>query len=198
MEWAPNAPLAAERQDVSRTKAMTTTALSKREIRERSSQLRALMRKWDPIGVMSDPDWPRDEYDCLMGPVLTLLAQGSSEKEIARYLRKEIDEHFGLSPDNYDFTEFAGRLRRWFDHGWRVVGDPVTIFVALLDEGVDVWRPVQARPLDHGHFRIIGVDADTSDETLQFPVGAIVKCVKKEFADGTSGMTPVEQVGGAG
>ena len=52
----PDLPLI--RRSVSRTKAMTTTVLSKREIRERSSQLRALMRKWDPIGVMSDPDWP--------------------------------------------------------------------------------------------------------------------------------------------
>jgi hypothetical protein len=175
-----------------------TTALSKRELSERSSQLRSLMHEWDPIGVMSDPDWPRDEYECLVGPVLTLLAQGATEEDIARYLRKEIDEHFGLSPDNYDFTEVARRLRRWFDHGWRNVREPVTIFVGLLDEGVDVWRPVQARPLDHGHFRIIGVDAHTSDETWQFPVGATVKCVNKTFADGTSGMTAVEQVEEAG
>lgn len=177
---------------------MTTTALWKRELRERSSQLRALMCKWDPIGVMGDPDWPRDEYDCLVGPVLTLLAEGASDKVIARSLRKEIDEHFGLSTDNYDFTEVARHLRTWFDHGWRNVGQPVTIFVALLDEGVDVWRPVQARPLDHGHFRIVGVDADISDKTWQFPVGAIVKCVNKKFADGTDGMTAVEQVGEAG
>jgi len=177
---------------------MTPTALSKRELRERSLQLRALICKWDPIGVMSDPDWPRDEYDCLVGPVLALLAQSASEEDIARHLRKEIDEHFGLSPDNYDFTEVARHLRKWFDHGWRNVGEPVTIFVALLDEGVDVWRPVQARALDHGHFRIIGVDADTSDETWQFPVGAIVKCLSKEFGDGTGGMTAVEQVREAG
>ncbi len=133
-----------------------------------------------------------------MGPVLTLLAQGSSEEEIARYLRKEIDEYFGLSSEHYDLTEVARRLRGWFEHGWRSVGEPVTIFVALLDDGVEVWRPVQARPLDDGHFRIIGVDADTSDETWQFPVGAIVKCVSKKFADGTSGMIAVEQVGEAG
>jgi hypothetical protein len=155
------------------------------------------MCKWDPIGVMSEPAWPRDEYDCLVGPLLTLLVSGASEEEIARYLRKEIDEHFGLAPDNYGFTEVARRLRGWFDRGWRSVGEPVTIFVALLDEGVDVWRPVQARPLDGGHFRIIGVEADTSDEAWQFPAGAIVKCVNKQFADGTSGMTVVEQVGEA-
>ncbi|MDZ4323780.1 MAG: hypothetical protein U1A73_01965 [Pseudomonas sp.] len=95
---------------------MATAALSKREIRERMAQLRALMCEWDPIGVMSDPDWPRDEYDCLVAPLLTLLAQGATEDEIAAYLRKEITEHFGLSPDHYDFATVAERVRRWFDH----------------------------------------------------------------------------------
>jgi hypothetical protein len=177
---------------------MTTAALSKRELRERSAQLRGLVREWDPIGVMNEPGWPRDEYDCLVGPLLTLLGSGASEEGIARYLRKEIDEHFGLAPDNYDLTEVARRLRRWFDHGWRSVDEPVTIFVALLDEWADVSRPVQARPLDGGYFRSIGVEADTSDETWQFPAGAIVKCVNKQFVDGTSGVTAVEQVGEAG
>lgn len=123
---------------------------------------------------------------------------GVSEEELARYLRKEIDEHFGLAPDEYDFTEVARRVRRWFDYRWCSVGEPETIFVALLDEGVEVWRPVQARPVDGGHFRIIGVEADTSDDTWQFPAGAIVKCVNQQFADGTSGITAVEQVGEAG
>ena len=177
---------------------MTTPALSKRELRERLTQLRGLMCEWDPIGVMDDPEWPRDEYDCLVGPLLTLLDSGASKEEIARYLRQEIDEHFGLTADNYDFTAVADRVRRWFDHGWHSLATPVTIFVALLDEGVDVWRPVQARPLDRGLYRIVGVDADTSDETWQFPAGAIVKCEHKQFADGTSGMTAVAQAEEAG
>ena len=173
---------------------MTNAALSKREIRERSAQLRALLCEWDPIGVMSYPDWPRDEYDCLLGPLLTLLDAEASKEEISRYLRKEIDEHFGLSADNYDFAAVAERFRKWFYLGWHGLSEPVTIFVALLDEGIDVWRPVQARPLDQGLFRIIGVEADTSDETWQFPPGAIVKCSSKQFSDGQSGMIAVEQV----
>lgn len=177
---------------------MTTPALSKRELRERSAQLRALMCQWDPIGVMDDPGWPRDEYDCLVGPLLTLLDSGASDEEIARYLRQEIDEHFGLTGDSYDFKAVADRVCRWFDRGWRGLAEPVTIFVALLDEGIDVWRPVHARPLDGGLYRIVGVDADTSDETWQFPVGAIVTCEHKQFADGESGMTAVAQIDEAG
>ena len=176
--------------------------LSKRESSERSAQLRALICEWDPLGVMADPAWPRDEYDCLVGPLLTLVQSGASKEEIALYLRTEIVEHFGLSGEGHDFTSVAERVRRWFDRGWRHLAEPVTIFVALLDEGVDVWRPVRARPLDHGLFRIVGVEADTSDETWQFPAGAIVRCEEKRFAAGTSGMVAVEQaeepIGGHG
>jgi hypothetical protein len=57
---------------------------------------------------------------------------------------------------------------------------------------------VQARPLDRGLFRIIGVEAETTDEIWQFPAGAIVKCGQKQFADGTTGMIAVEQDDKAG
>jgi hypothetical protein len=147
---------------------------------------------------MDDPDWPRDEYDCLAGPLLTLLQSDADDDEIVSYLRKEIDEHFGLSPDHYDFLAVAARLRTWFERGWRNFAEPVTIFVALLDEGVDVWNPVQARPLSRELFRIVGVEADVSDESWQFPAGAIVRCEQRRLGDGTIGMTAVEQIQGVG
>jgi hypothetical protein len=144
---------------------------------------------------MDNRDCPRDEYDCLVGPLLTLLQSGAADEAIGTYLHKEIVEHFGLSPEPYDFRAIARRLRTWFDLAWRDLAEPTTIFVALLDEGVDVWRPVVARPLGRGLFRIVGVEADVSDERWQFPAGAIVRCEGKRFGDGTAGMTAVEQVG---
>ncbi|SFL20730.1 hypothetical protein SAMN04487938_3674 [Lysobacter sp. cf310] len=45
-----------------------------------------LIEHWDPIGVMSDPDWPRDEYDSYIGGVYRCLAQGESAEAIARHL----------------------------------------------------------------------------------------------------------------
>ena len=56
----------------------------------------------------------------------------------------------------------------------------------------------QARPLDHGLFRIVGVEAETNDETWQFPAGSIVRCEQKRFADGTRGMAAVERAEDAG
>jgi len=171
-----------------------STALSKRELRQRWAQLRSLLCSWDPIGVMDIPDWPLDEYDCLIGPLLTLLQAGADCDAIGSHLRKEIDEHFGLSPEHYDFRVIAARMRTWFDQGWRDLAQPVSIFVALLDVGVEVWRPVRARPLLGGLFRIVGVDADVSEETWQFPAGAIVRCEERRLGDGTLATTAVEQI----
>jgi hypothetical protein len=92
--------------------------LSKEQSRKRSGELRDLLCDWDPIGVMDDPEWPRDEYDCMVGSVLRLLEGGASETAIADYLRKEIAEHFGLSPEHYDFAVVAHRVRSWFQSGW--------------------------------------------------------------------------------
>ncbi len=77
-----------------------------------------LWRDWDPIGVMGDTDWPRDEYDCLLSPLLRRLEQGCPEAEIAAYLEKEIKDHFGLDPSYYNFGSVASRLIEWYRKHW--------------------------------------------------------------------------------
>ena len=37
---------------------------------------RILWEDWDPIGVMSDPEWPRDEYDSYIGDIYRFLVRG--------------------------------------------------------------------------------------------------------------------------
>ncbi len=56
-----------------------------------------------------------------------------------------------------------------------------TIYVELLDEGVDVWRPVQAAPVA-GTLRL--PDQAPSDEVWRFPPGSLVRCEPKLLADG--------------
>jgi hypothetical protein len=53
---------------------------------------------------------------------------------------------------------------------------PVTIYVYLLGEGTDVWRPVEAVHLGHDRYQITSVHADSSDEHWQFSTGDIVRC----------------------
>jgi hypothetical protein len=96
------------------------TMLSKEQSRIRWSELRALFCEWDPIGVVDDRESPRDEYDCMVGPVMRLLESDASEAEVAAYLRDEVTNHLGLSPEHYDFQAVARRTRAWFQERWAV------------------------------------------------------------------------------
>ena len=87
--------------------------LSSLELRQRSSQLNALLNEWDPIGV--GPDGPRDEYQCLVGPLLTMLQSGATQDEMAAYLETELVEHFGLAPNRDSIEATASRVLAWFE-----------------------------------------------------------------------------------
>jgi hypothetical protein len=49
-----------------------------------------------------------------------------------------------------------------------------TIYVYLLGEGTDVWRPVEAEHLQADLYRIVG--APPEDEVWQFKQGDTVRC----------------------
>ncbi|HNS00403.1 MAG TPA: hypothetical protein PKX48_14430 [Planctomycetota bacterium] len=59
-----------------------------------------------------------------------------------------------------------------------------TIYVLLLDENVDVWRPVQAERLSENTYRILPQPYDRSTETWQFEPGDVVACEMLEFYEG--------------
>jgi hypothetical protein len=58
-----------------------------------------------------------------------------------------------------------------------------TIYVALLDEGIDVWRPVEARRLAADTYLIVDQDYDRRTERWEFEPGTAVRC-RKESRDG--------------
>ena len=95
--------------------------LSKEQARERWSQARSLWCEWDPIGVMSMPDWPRDEYDSYLGPTLRLLESDASTQQLVEYLAKIELEHMGLAESECARTrrdEFAVQLKNWYATQW--------------------------------------------------------------------------------
>ena len=68
--------------------------LSKEESRRRYSELNALLFEWDPIGV--GPEGPRDECECLVGPLMRMLESGATQAQMVAYLKTELVDHFGL------------------------------------------------------------------------------------------------------
>ena len=64
-----------------------------------------------------------------------------------------------------------------------------TVYVALIGEGVDVWRPVAARELTPGAYLLEGTVP--SDETWEFLPGQLVECEPRSFPEGESGLVAV-------
>jgi hypothetical protein len=66
----------------------------------------------------------------------------------------------------------------------------MVIYVALLEEGTDVWRPVDSREERPGVYRILSTKSDP-DEVWQFPKGSVVRC-EERVADGERCLFAVE------
>jgi hypothetical protein len=64
-----------------------------------------------------------------------------------------------------------------------------TIYVRLLNEEVDVWRPVTAEALGGERYRIISENTDPEDEKWEFETGNVVHCVEKKLMDGTKSIS---------
>jgi len=55
-------------------------------------------------------------------------------------------------------------------------GRRVKIFVYLLEEGTDVWRPTDAVSIGDGLFKILPTSGyDPEDEVWEFPPGSIIR-----------------------
>jgi hypothetical protein len=57
---------------------VATMRLTKEHSRERWNELRDLVIAWKPNGLIAIGS-PRDEYDCLLGPLMRDLEQGAAE-----------------------------------------------------------------------------------------------------------------------
>ncbi|MGW3340704.1 hypothetical protein ACWDCL_24885 [Streptomyces sp. NPDC001009] len=73
--------------------------------------LRHLLNEWDPLGVA---DEVQDEYDCMLVPLLQRLRRGVGQVEIGEFLRRELEDHFGLTPLPSEPEAMAARVTSWW------------------------------------------------------------------------------------
>ena len=60
-----------------------------------------------------------------------------------------------------------------------------TIYIRLLDEGTEVFRPTEALDLGDGLFRVLPTaDYDSEDETWEFPPGSVVRSKRRRDNSG--------------
>ena len=67
------------------------------------------------------------------------------------------------------------------------------IYVYLLDEGIDTWRPVEAEHIEGDRYEIISENNDET-EKWQFSKGDHVICNETVFEDGTKGLVAIQKV----
>lgn len=57
-----------------------------------------------------------------------------------------------------------------------------TIYIRLLDEGTEVFRPTSAEPLGQGVFKVLPtLDYDPHEEKWEFTPGSLVECEKRKL-----------------
>ena len=100
---------------------MSIKQLAKQQYRRRFSELRDLWCQRDPIGVMDQPNWPRDEYDTYVGRSMRMLESNATDDEFTEYLNYIVGEYIGLGKAGIEFSkpsEFVKTMRNWFESNW--------------------------------------------------------------------------------
>jgi hypothetical protein len=59
-----------------------------------------------------------------------------------------------------------------------------TVYVYLMGEGTDVWRPVNAEQVGASQYRLDPTAVVPDDEAWEFPPGTLVECERKRLSDG--------------
>lgn len=93
------------------------------QVLEAEDQLRRLLMAWDPIGVAELPN-TEDEYDCLLMPMMQQLRAGVSVEQLRDWFCRELDAHFGLTPDPTRELPTASRICSWWETRARRTDQP--------------------------------------------------------------------------
>ena len=90
-------------------------AVDQRDAKRVMHEMRALLMKWDAVGVADVPD-AADEYDCMVGPLFGHLHRGASAAFLCDWIARERADHFGLTtPDPEADAALAASLIAWRD-----------------------------------------------------------------------------------
>ncbi len=72
-----------------------------------------VLRQWDPIGVLSDPTCPRDEYDSYSPQFMRILDSGPALDDLVRWMTDLATTRMGI--DSVDRAHTSTCARHLFD-----------------------------------------------------------------------------------
>ena len=93
------------------------------QFRKREVQLRELWNAFDPIGVMDDPEWPRDEYDRYLPHTPRLLMDKAGAVAIARWIANVAEDEMHMPVGHQAAMDFARKLEAWFESSGNMSGE---------------------------------------------------------------------------
>jgi hypothetical protein len=99
-------------------------------------------------------------------------SRSNADGAIARLVKQPGFREYpsGFSIDEYEIGK---------DHWTAGFASLVTIMVPIVDEGVDVWRPVHAEIVPEGRYRIVTENSCPEDERWAFRTGQLVLCEER-------------------
>ncbi len=88
---------------------------AKAQYRKQLNGLRDLWNAFDPIGVMDDPDWPRDACDRYLPKTLQLLNSRSGTLTLARTIEDTARDEMHMPVSHEAAIDFSRKLEAWFE-----------------------------------------------------------------------------------
>lgn len=83
------------------------------ESQHRWGELRDLVNAHDPVQLIA-MGCPRDEYDCVTGPLMRSLEQGASADAIRAFLLAHFRDHVGLPISDTAATQLTSAAQAWY------------------------------------------------------------------------------------
>ena len=82
----------------------------------RRLELREILNRWDPIGVFGygSVEWPEDEYESYVDPLMWQLRAGKSEEQITQYLESLVLDRMGIEVVPGKAGSCAKEAFEWF------------------------------------------------------------------------------------
>jgi hypothetical protein len=79
-------------------------------------ELREILNRWDPIGVFGyeSVEWPEDEYESYVDPLMWQLRAGKSEEQITQYLESLVHDWMEIEVEPGKAESCAKEAFEWF------------------------------------------------------------------------------------
>ena len=85
--------------------------ITKQQLQELRDAIRKVyVEVWDPLRLMDDPDWPRDEYDRYIDPVASFLLKNGTGQQIVEQLDRAV-ECMGMDGSRLSLQSVVAALR---------------------------------------------------------------------------------------